>query len=326
MQIEWLQTKYKAQAKCLQQTGGGIGMETFRGEDGNEYMAFYIPSTGPDCTTTPEAVNIWAQIEQEFPFFPRLHQIFATRPNVTPIAITTGVGPRGPSTLYVQPPDESFTPAQVAQINTLQDALNLAAAYPNRFDNDNEPIWSGSTNLQDGRDRDGPAADDPVDLDDDFVLVNPPQVPVTPAPHRSNAGKKENIVPTPQTQTRGPKALKHEASIERARAAIKKLPVKQTPLDRLLVLQENNLNAINARATAESERAKTELALKERQQLLEELKLGIWTPAEYRKKVKKIDKRLEAPPPPPSRSYSPDWDDELLSDDPKSSSVPSSPS
>ncbi|KAJ7081235.1 hypothetical protein C8R44DRAFT_653212, partial [Mycena epipterygia] len=236
--IEWLQTKYKAQAKRLQQTGGGIGMETFRGEDGNEYMAFYIPSTGPDCTTTPEAVNIWAQIEQEFPFFPRLHQIFATRPNVTPIAITTGVGPRGPSTLYVQPPDESFTPAQVAQINTLQDALNLAAAYPNRFDNDNEPIWSGSTNLQDGRDRDGPAADDPVDLDDDVVLVNPPQVPVTPAPHRSNAGKKENIVPTPQTQTRGPKALKHEASIERARAAIKKLPVKQTPLDRLLVLQE----------------------------------------------------------------------------------------
>jgi hypothetical protein len=31
----------------------------------------------------------------------------STRPNITPIVITTGVGPHGPKTLHVQAPDDS---------------------------------------------------------------------------------------------------------------------------------------------------------------------------------------------------------------------------
>lgn len=43
------------------------------------------------------------KIVAEFPFFPRLHRLYCTRPNSTPPAITTGVGPDGRSTVYLQP-------------------------------------------------------------------------------------------------------------------------------------------------------------------------------------------------------------------------------
>lgn len=39
-----------------------------------------------------------------FPFFPRLHRLYCARPNSTPPAITTGVGPEGRSVVYLQPP------------------------------------------------------------------------------------------------------------------------------------------------------------------------------------------------------------------------------
>jgi len=47
------------------------------------------------------------EIEKKFPFFPRLHAILATRPNATPIAVTTGVGPAGRQTLHLQPPSQN---------------------------------------------------------------------------------------------------------------------------------------------------------------------------------------------------------------------------
>ena len=50
------------------------------------------------------------------------------RPNVTPIAVTTGVGPHGKKTLHLQPldpePQAEFTDSQVSQFCTLHDALN----------------------------------------------------------------------------------------------------------------------------------------------------------------------------------------------------------
>ena len=47
------------------------------------------------------------QIKKDFCYFPELHQLWATCPNVNPPAITTGVGPQGRSTLYIQPLDNS---------------------------------------------------------------------------------------------------------------------------------------------------------------------------------------------------------------------------
>lgn len=88
----------------------------------HEELEYYIPADGPNASTPTAAVNLWRtfdfsfvyvltennleQIEKEFKFFPRLHQIFAARPNVTPIVITTGVGPHGMKKLWYQPPDD----------------------------------------------------------------------------------------------------------------------------------------------------------------------------------------------------------------------------
>jgi hypothetical protein len=47
------------------------------------------------------------QIEEEFPFFPTLHRILASRPNVTPIVITTALGLQGSKTVWYQPPDRN---------------------------------------------------------------------------------------------------------------------------------------------------------------------------------------------------------------------------
>src|SRR5882762_6598799 len=58
----------------------------------------------------PPPLNIFLeQIERQFPFFPRLHAIMASRPNVTPIAVTTGVGPNGCKTVYYQDPNEGVS-------------------------------------------------------------------------------------------------------------------------------------------------------------------------------------------------------------------------
>jgi hypothetical protein len=66
--------------------------------------------------------NIIEKIKNDSPFFPDLHWIFAACPNVTPIIVTTGVGPQGKRTLYMQSPSDddgdsiTFTPSQVSQI------------------------------------------------------------------------------------------------------------------------------------------------------------------------------------------------------------------
>lgn len=81
-------------------------------------MEFYIPPDGPNETTMAVARNIWGEsnwsvmiragtstdeIMVEFLLFARLHAIFATRPNVTPPAVITGVGPHGRQTIHYQP-------------------------------------------------------------------------------------------------------------------------------------------------------------------------------------------------------------------------------
>lgn len=62
------------------------------------------------------------EIVREFRFFPRLHCMYAARPNIVPIAITTGVGPSGPRTQWIQRPD---TPSDnVIDPALLEDNLN----------------------------------------------------------------------------------------------------------------------------------------------------------------------------------------------------------
>ncbi|KIM68061.1 hypothetical protein SCLCIDRAFT_999323 [Scleroderma citrinum Foug A] len=98
---EGLAKVYKQHAKRLTVTGEGIGPES---EDGaEETCKYFIEAGGPNESTPEEAKNIWDDIVSQFPFFPDLHRIWATKPNKNPIAVTTGVGPAGKRTLIMQP-------------------------------------------------------------------------------------------------------------------------------------------------------------------------------------------------------------------------------
>lgn len=88
------------------------------------HLRYYIGADGPGADTPEEAKNLWGtyiclrvvmnltprrfveDICAKFEFFPQLHQLVATRPNVIPICLTTGIGPSGPETIFVQQPDD----------------------------------------------------------------------------------------------------------------------------------------------------------------------------------------------------------------------------
>ncbi|KAG1735302.1 uncharacterized protein EDB91DRAFT_1250517 [Suillus paluster] len=219
-------------------TGEGLRQEQdHNGNDPNKFCRFYIGADGPDTNSSEEAKNLWDQIKNDFPFFPDLHHIFAARPNITPIAITTGVGPHGKKTLHMQPlsddeDDIIFTALQVSQIRTLQDALNLAGtthhkvspSFETADDKENTPMFCNPVSLQ------------------------------TPI------GKKP---PKPSL------LLLLQDSIAKAKGCIQKLTPKCSLNDMLFDIQKANLDAVNARAC-------DEMKLKKRQCLLEEFKAGIW--------------------------------------------------
>lgn len=74
------------------------------------------------------------EIVSKFVYFPELHRMLSSRPNVTPIVITTGVGPAGRKTVHYQDPSEDeneprvFSATQLQQIRTLQEVLDAARA------------------------------------------------------------------------------------------------------------------------------------------------------------------------------------------------------
>ncbi|KAF7355805.1 hypothetical protein MVEN_00908600 [Mycena venus] len=93
---------YKRHAKKIHVTGGGLQKED-DDEEVDEFLECTIPADGPDHDTTPLAKNLWEQIK-EFKYFPTIHKFLATCSNITPPAITTGVGPHGRKVIHLQPP------------------------------------------------------------------------------------------------------------------------------------------------------------------------------------------------------------------------------
>jgi hypothetical protein len=110
---------------------------------------FYIPLSGPDHDTPAEAKHLWGEssffidsftvilytcptgaITAKWPFFPNCHRIWATRPNINPLAVTTGVGPHGRCVTIMQPPDdglENIDPVLLAESDA---ACSSATAVP----------------------------------------------------------------------------------------------------------------------------------------------------------------------------------------------------
>ncbi|KAG2072925.1 hypothetical protein BDR04DRAFT_1230188 [Suillus decipiens] len=112
---EYLTKKYKVHAQRLRTTGEGVQSDVNGNISDNEFFECYVPADGPNTTTTPRAQCIWDEIVQQFQFFPVLHRILSSRPNVTLIAITTGVGPQGRKTVHYQPPSDDEGPEFVPE-------------------------------------------------------------------------------------------------------------------------------------------------------------------------------------------------------------------
>ncbi|KAF8550720.1 hypothetical protein OG21DRAFT_1524944 [Imleria badia] len=134
---EHLLKKYKGHATRLRTTGEGVNSpDGADDDDSDEYFDCYVPASGPDATTTAETQSIWDEIVKAFPFFLALHRIFSSRPNVTPIAITTGVGPHRKKTVHFQAPSDdeqdlpspAFTSEQHSQMLSLHQILEAERA------------------------------------------------------------------------------------------------------------------------------------------------------------------------------------------------------
>lgn len=142
-----------------------------------------------------------------------------------------------------------MTVVQRAGICSLHDILT---AYPQPVADSydpNELLWSDNKENPQNSNTDG--LDGPVG-GTDSGSINEPEIeevtPATPALCKPIAGtsaaSKENVAPTPTPKARGPKALQQDASVEKARASLKNVPVKRTPLDMLVSLQECVFNLI----------------------------------------------------------------------------------
>ena len=149
------------------------------------------------------------EIEKEFPFFPTLHHIFASRPNVTPIVITTALGPQGPKTVWYQPPDDNSN----IDPQLLDTGVHAVVQTPQRERSFGDDV-SGLVNA------------DP-----------------NPAPHAVNVGDTVNVMKqnipakTPGPQ-RSPKlSSASRSAMENARQAVSKLPQKRSLADTLMEIQ-----------------------------------------------------------------------------------------
>jgi hypothetical protein len=142
-----------------------------------------------------------------FRFFPCLHAIFASRPNVTPICVTTPLGPHGRSTVWYQPPNHDIDPQLLSPAPVPSDILansqNAPTATPSRA--------FGS------------------DVTSTINEAEPPiQPPLTPTPGIEN---------TP-TQNRLPKSSVFSKDIlEKARASIQAVSKKRTLGETLMDIQ-----------------------------------------------------------------------------------------
>lgn len=156
------------------------------------------------------------EIVSKFVYFPELHRMLSSRPNVTPIVITTGVGPAGRKTVHYQAPSEDeneprvFSATQLQQIRTLQEVLDAARAP-------------------------SPASQSPFDS--------------FPSSLDFDESEKENFLPSstpkrvpsnshPTSAPPSTRTPKSSDAIEKAKQRISKLPKKRTFEDVLANLQQ----------------------------------------------------------------------------------------
>lgn len=124
---------YRENARRLNTTG--MGLNNVNDDDVHKYASSYVGADGPDETTSTDVRNTWGMLLSSyvvestnnncvpdelcvtFPFFPNLHRLLSSKPNMRPPALTTGVGPHGRQVIHLQPPKS--TPLSLQSQNTL---------------------------------------------------------------------------------------------------------------------------------------------------------------------------------------------------------------
>ncbi|KAJ3833975.1 hypothetical protein F5878DRAFT_712944 [Lentinula raphanica] len=264
--------KYKEHAKRLRKTGEGVLERDEKDEvdedtqEKDEYLESYVGPQGPDETTSERIRNIWDEILNEFPLFPRLHTLLSTRANITPPQITTGVGPAGRTVLHLQIEEDQN-----------RSAVDLTA-MPS--DPGTPPRPSSPPLILDPR------------LEDQ---------PISAAPRPSTFGSLKNssmestpIATTSYGQAAASSSSALESAVSRARNSSSR-PPKRTVEDRLFDIQDKtlkNMKRVKREAFSQSSR---ELALKERDQVIQLANLGIISPATAKQKLDTIDSYANAP-------------------------------
>ena len=106
-----LRKKYSEKVKLIVETGSGVKVADFQAQD-TDSVCYKVPAAGPNENTAPEARNIWGknlfsyqiklsnlmvieQIAKDFIYFPQLHGILSTHPNLNPIQVVMGYSPHG---------------------------------------------------------------------------------------------------------------------------------------------------------------------------------------------------------------------------------------
>ncbi|KAH9911086.1 uncharacterized protein B0H18DRAFT_1129122 [Fomitopsis serialis] len=194
--INALKGLYAKKVKAIKVTGGGLsdnesgdGHGDSDDEDSPEQrLRCYIAADGPDESTPEKYKNIWERVEKEFPPFPRLHRLLASKASINPPSVTTGIGPHGRKTAYYQPKDDD---AEHAVPGAVSDELIDPVLRNLRSSPDAEAAGANDGPFM----LEGPDAEQPGPLDQEPAAPSPPAA-APPLPPASGAPTASSSVPT----------------------------------------------------------------------------------------------------------------------------------
>ena len=275
---------YQTHRARLRVTGGGLQPE----DDSGAEASCYVHSSGPDDSTPEFAQNLWQQICSEWPFFPRFHQHLGSRPNVSPVVITTAIGPAGQETVWMQPCRSAPQPATAPTTNA------PAAPAPGT-----------------------PSCTPPTLLEPTAATA----ACSTPLSGRGFAVDVTNTVATPSPLARSQSApnagtRQVAAAIQSASSGTAKRP--RSVAEVVVAVAEQTLSSLRKKTLQDN-------LLASRTALLAEFTAQIWTKEEFKKRIRKLENnhRLalqeleggtdagEARSSKRTRHSSPDWDSDL---------------
>lgn len=275
---------YQTHQARLRVTGGGLQDEAD--------ASCYVHSSGPDASTPLFAQNLWQQICGEWPFFPRFHQHLGSRPNVSPVVITTAIGPAGQETVWMQPCRSAPQPASAS--NT----PNASAPTPP-----------------------APVTTFPTPSPTPTSLPAPTAARSTPSSGRGFAADVTNTIATPSASSLSrsqsvPNTRQVAAAIQSASSSTPKRP--RSVADVVVVVAEQTLSSLRRKTLQDN-------LLASRTALLAEFNAQIWTKEQFQRRVRRLEADYrcalreledgadagEVRPSKRTRHSSPDWDSDL---------------